>query len=80
MKNNFDYTQWKQWKWYSNTRYYSLVFDQDLFGKWTVTKIWGGKFTKIHRYKKNYCSINEIENLAAQVHKRRLSRGYTLVN
>lgn len=80
MKNKLDFTQWKEWKWHSATRYYNLIFDQDLFGKWTITKIWGGKFTKIHRYRKDYCNIYDIEKLVAQIHRKRVSRGYNLVS
>lgn len=79
MQNDYPETTYKKWKWHSATRYYNLVFDRDLFGKWTATRSWGGKFNKIHRYKKEYCTHSEIDNLVAQIHKRRLSRGYNLI-
>ncbi len=80
MPNNPTNTQYKTWQWHSDTKYYNLVFDQDLFGQWTVTKYWGGKFTKTHRYKKEYCAPHNIDKLVAQIHKRRISRGYQLAH
>lgn len=80
MKHTCNSTLSKQWKWETTSRYYSLTFDQDLFGNWTITKFWGGKYSKIHRHRKDYCSPDEIERLVSQIHKRRLIRGYSLVN
>lgn len=80
MKNFYDYSKWNQWHWESSNRRYSIIIDQDLFGKWTVTKVWGGKFSKIHGYKKEYFNIDQISDLFEQINKKRFKRKYHLVH
>ena len=84
MKNEIDYNKWQNWSWQSEDRYYLLSLTQNLFNEWVITKKWGGRKTRIHGCKTQYCKeLNhaiEIATTFAQTHKKRLSRGYTLKN
>lgn len=80
MKNNFSFNHWKDWCWKSETRYYKLSLCQNLFSDWIIIKKWGGLKTKIQGSKTLYCeSSGEINNIFTETHKRRLSRGYVLI-
>lgn len=80
MKNKIDFTQWQQWRWQSETRYYSLHLCQNLFGEWVAIKKWQGKNTRIHGSKEHRCNnLNDAYNFFAKVNKRRIARGYALI-
>jgi hypothetical protein len=81
MKNIHDYDNWKNWHWESENRYYRLSLSQNLFAEWIIIKKWGGLRTRIQGTKTIYCeSIDEIDNVFIDTHKRRLTRGYELIS
>ena len=81
MANKIDYDKWQNWHWESETKYYKLSFVQNLFGEWIIIKKWGSRNTRIHGAKTFYCSsTDEIDEVFAAVHKKRVSRGYALMS
>jgi hypothetical protein len=81
MKAKYDYDNWDNWDWRSNNRYYKLSLSQNLFSEWIIMKQWGGLKTRIQGTKTIYCkSVDEIKKVFKDTHKRRLARGYALVN
>ncbi len=81
--NKIDFNRWESWGWKSYSRYYHLSLSQTLFGEWVVTKKWGGLHTNIHGAKKHYCNpstelTDEVAAIFAEVHKKRIARGYAL--
>ena len=66
-------------RWERDTRYYELRVQQDLFGDWLLTRIWGRKGTALGQIRHELC-----ESYAAGIVKfkqaevRRDKRGYRL--
>ncbi len=60
-----------------NGRYYLLYLQQDLFGQWTVTKMWGGKIKQkpreLRMQFKHYC---EAMKAFKTVYQKKQRRGY----
>lgn len=38
---------WELHRWETETRYYLLALQQNLFGQWEVVRAWGGRGTKL---------------------------------
>ncbi len=68
-----------QYRWENtrNQRYYRILFAQDLFGEWVITKIWGGLKKAGGGMKNIPCaSYDDGIKLIAKVSEARLKRGY----
>jgi hypothetical protein len=58
-------------------RYYQVYLDRDLFGDWTLRKVWGGTGSRLGRM--HSTGVASYEEGSAQVRaiaKRRFQRGY----
>lgn len=64
-------------RWEKATRYYVLQLEQDLFGDWVLTRVWGRKGTALGQLRREP-SISPEEGLARlkKEEARRLGRGY----
>ena len=62
----------------SNGRFYYLYISTDLFANPILSVTRGGKNISVYRVVATGCAI-EINNKILQITKKRLSRGYTLV-
>ncbi|WP_295542114.1 WGR domain-containing protein [uncultured Thiohalocapsa sp.] len=59
-------------------RYYQVFLDQDLFGDWTLVKIWGGIGS--NRGRMHSTGVESYEagiELVDEIARRRSQRGYT---
>jgi hypothetical protein len=80
MTNKIDYNKWQNWSWKSEDRYYHLYLTQNLFGEWLIIRKWGGLRTRIHGSKTHYFhNLDEVGNSLKQIQKRRIARGYNLI-
>ena len=66
-------------RWEKDTRYYEAHVEQDLWGGWVLTRIWGRRGTAMGQVRRAPCETYEeaVEKLAG-IEKRRLKRGYGL--
>ena len=81
MIKKIDYNKWQNWSWKSEDRYYHLSLTQNLFGEWLIIRRWGGLKNRIHGSKAYYLqNLDEAILQTNQIHKRRISRGYDLIN
>jgi hypothetical protein len=70
--------EWLHSRWERDTRYYELRVQQDLFGDWLLTRIWGRKGSALGQIRHELC-----ESYAAGIVKfkqaevRREQHGYT---
>lgn len=64
-------------RWEKDTRYYLLQLEQDLFGEWVLTKVWGRKQSALGQLRREPFE-SQIQGLAqlSKEEKRRQSRGY----
>jgi len=64
-------------RWEKATRYYVLQLEQDLFGDWVLTRVWGRKGTALGQLRREP-SISHEEGLARlkKAEARRQGRGY----
>jgi hypothetical protein len=69
--------RWVYLRWKKGTRYYEVHLQQDLFGDWVLTQVWGRRGTQLGRIVHNPCISYEegCERLAA-VQGLREQRGY----
>ena len=59
-------------------RYYLVVLDQDLFGDWTLIKVWGGIGSNRGRmHSTGVASYEAGVELVDEIVRRRSQRGYT---
>jgi hypothetical protein len=59
-------------------RYYQVFLDQDLFGDWTLIKVWGGIGSKRGRmHSTGVASYAAGIELVDEIARRRSQRGYT---
>ena len=65
----------------TETRYYSVTFQADLFGGVTLICQWGGKFNK-RKGRKLYCAktLDEAHAIVKLIKQRRKSHGYQCHN
>lgn len=59
-------------------RYYQVFLDQDLFGDWTLIKVWGGIGSNRGRiHSTGVASYEAGVELVDEIARRRSQRGYT---
>jgi predicted DNA-binding WGR domain protein len=71
---------WRHSRWERDTRYYELRVQQDLFGHWLLTRVWGRKDSALGQIRHEVCVDQAEANtryVAAEV--RREQRGYTQI-
>ena len=68
---------WHQSRWEKATRYYVLRLEQDLFGDWVLTRVWGRKGTALGQLRRGFI-VSHAEGLARlqKEETRRQGRGY----
>ena len=65
----------------SEQRYYKIILQRDLFGDWSVMRIYGGRYSKRGGSKMdNHLTYEEAISKIKLVDKQRRKRGYKLVN
>ena len=66
-----------QSRWEKDTRYYLLQLEQDLFGDWVLTRVWGRKQTALGQLRREpFDSHREGLAQLGKEEKRRHGRGY----
>lgn len=67
-------------RWERDTRYYELRVQQDLFGDWLLTRIWGRKGTALGQIRHELCE-SYAAGIAkfAQAEVRRKQHGYAKI-
>jgi len=61
-------------------RYYQVFLDQDLFGDWTLRKVWGGIGSRRGRMHSTGVASYEVGvELVDEIARRRAQRGYASV-
>lgn len=70
---------WLRSRWEKDSRYYELRVQQDLFGDWLLTRIWGQRGSALGQLRHDLCA-DRAEALAryAEAEVRREKRGYRL--
>lgn len=69
------------WKWVSNTRYYKIQLQKNLFEEWTLVKEWGGLYNRLGSFKyESFDNYEEVIESITRISKKRKSRGYHLLN
>lgn len=64
-------------RWERDTRYYELRLQQDLWGDWLLTRVWGGKGKALGQVRRELCpSYASGVSLYADSIKRREQHGY----
>jgi len=73
--------RWQRRRWEKNTRYYEAYLQQDLWGQWILTRVWGRRGTLLGQVRHLPCAsyADGLEQLA-QLDKRRRQRGYVGVD
>ena len=67
-------------RWERDTRYYELRLQQDLWGDWLLTRVWGGKGTALGQIRRELCSgYSDGLALYASASDKRMKRGYSSV-
>jgi predicted DNA-binding WGR domain protein len=66
-----------QSRWEKDTRYYVLSLEQNLFGIWVLTRVWGRKGTALGQLRREF-AVSHEEGLARlqKEEMRRQGRGY----
>lgn len=72
---------WLHSRWERDTRYYELRVQQDLFGHWLLTRVWGRTGSALGQIRHDVC-LDQVEANAryAEAEVRRVKRGYRLRN
>lgn len=66
-------------RWEKDTRYYELRVQQDLFGHWLLTRVWGRKASALGQIRHELCADQAEANARyAAAAARREKRGYRL--
>jgi predicted DNA-binding WGR domain protein len=69
--------EWRHSRWERETRYYELWVQQDLFGHWLLTKIWGRQGSALGQLRHEVCADQAEANARyAEAAVRRAKRGY----
>jgi predicted DNA-binding WGR domain protein len=73
----YDTDLWQTWEWASETRYYCVHLQQDLFGDWHLLCCWGGLYNRLGNCKTLYLdSVEQAPTILQAIHQRREKRGY----
>jgi predicted DNA-binding WGR domain protein len=69
--------EWLHSRWERDTRYYELRVQQDLFGHWLLTRVWGRKGSGLGQIRHAVC-VDQTEANARYIkaEARRKKRGY----
>jgi predicted DNA-binding WGR domain protein len=69
--------EWISLRWERGTRYYEVHLQQDLFGEWVLTQVWGRRGTELGRMVHTPCaSYQDGRERLTAVQARREQRGY----
>ena len=72
--------EWIQQRWEKGTRYYEVYLQQDLWGDWVLTRVWGGRGTALGQIRDMPCTgYSDGLTMLGEVEKRRKQRGYATV-
>ncbi len=67
--------------WIAKTKFYQISLEKTLFDETVLRRTWGSIQNNSARSKTHFVtSDDEITKLVAQIHKKRVSRGYRLLN
>ena len=71
---------WLRYEYSSDNRYYVVLLQGNLFGGWTLIRIYGGKHNNLGGYKIEACEKYEdgVKRMK-EIGKRRVKRGYRLI-
>ncbi|KIE04083.1 hypothetical protein NF27_JR00060 [Candidatus Jidaibacter acanthamoeba] len=68
------------WKWRSDSRYYTVRLQQNLFNEWTLIKSWGGLQNNLGNLAvQTFNHIDDATKEIENIRKRRVSRHYKIV-
>jgi len=72
-----DPDRWRRQRWEKDTRYYEAYLQQDLWGQWILTRVWGRCGTLLGQVRNLPCAsyADGLDQLA-RLDKRRRQRGY----
>ena len=72
--------KWIRLRWETETRYYEAHVHRDLWGQWTVTRVWGGLGTARGGSKETPCrSYADALGKLEEIRRRRGKHGYVAV-
>lgn len=72
---------WLPSRWERDTRYYELRLQQNLWGDWLLTRVWGGKGTALGQIRRELCpSYGQGVSRYAESVITRGKRGYAQVS
>ena len=63
--------------WISNTRFYTVVVEADLFGQVVLTRSWGSRFSRRGNGMQQCLNADEVEQHLRRLAATRAKRGYT---
>jgi len=67
--------------WVAKTKFYQISLEKTLFDETVLRRTWGSIHNNSTRSKTHFVtSDDDITKLVARIHKRRVSRGYRLLN
>ncbi|MEE4377745.1 MAG: WGR domain-containing protein [Candidatus Competibacteraceae bacterium] len=68
---------WISQRWERDTRYYQVYLQQDLWGNWVVTRVWGRQGSRLGRVVNQPCAnYAEAQKVLEQIGRRREQHGY----
>ena len=72
--------EWFHSRWEKYTRYYELRVQQDLWGQWLLTRVWGRRGSALGQIRHELCESYAADLVKyAEAEVRRGKRGYQLI-
>ena len=72
---------WLRSRWEKDNRYYELLVQQDLWGQWLLTRVWGRKGSALGQIRHELCesyAAGLVKYAEAEIRRRK--RGYVTVS
>lgn len=80
MKSIADHHPWLSQRWETDTRYYRVILQPDVWQNWVITRMWGGRGTLLGRVVHEPVESYEVGlKIVEQIGKLRKRHGYRLV-
>jgi hypothetical protein len=74
-----EYIKWRRYEFESESRYYVIILQQNIFHEWIIVQYYGGKYNKLGNTLTKVCaSYEDAVSTIGQLRKKRKSRKYIL--
>lgn len=77
--HSITFDRWQRLRWEKDTRYYEAILQQDLWGTWVVTRVWGRRGERLGQVRDQaFKSYEDAAKELEAVGVRRGKRGYSI--